>query len=374
YDKDSRVWRSSPTAATALVTVDDSSSDVVIVNNYYSNHTPVISPWWNTYYGSWGYGYTYHYSPWTYWRAGCGIPVYVSPYNSWFPHYYDNGYCSYGISWYNPWYVHRNPYYTHWNPYGSYNGNRWCSPWYANHYNPTTPEPPHVNTPRNWGTTRVPSSYVNDGQIIKQSPNPTGGRERGNNTPTTTLPNDDTNRNRNTTVSSTSTSPTTADTPKNPVVRPDRPNQDVSNHTTVTPNTNRRDVISIDNNTTSPNPIRTEQVNSPSTINVVPDRRNVQVIRSDAESTPTSTITLPANNSAETYRPTRDRVTYTPQSPVVNTERAYAPPQRNTTPSYQPSPSRSTTPTVQPQPAASSKPAQVPSGNSGTNSGGGRRR
>ena len=146
------------------VTRADPISNVTIINNYYTNYTPVISPWWNTYFGDWGISRYYSYSPWTVWRADCGIPTFYRHYNSWNPHYNDYGFCNYGISWYNPYYNDCNPYDRYWNPVGVYR-NGWCTPLYSQSNNPIHTETAPPNTSRTWGLTRVPKSNVNEVRV-----------------------------------------------------------------------------------------------------------------------------------------------------------------------------------------------------------------
>ncbi len=117
--------------------MDDSLSTQDAVNQYYASpYTPVITPWWNSYYAAWpsyrqglSIGVGFGYSPWTSW-------------SSWYDPYAPAPYFSWGWNWYTPWYS-CNPYYGFgYDPFFSFGygyGRRyagWYSPWYVPHSYP----------------------------------------------------------------------------------------------------------------------------------------------------------------------------------------------------------------------------------------------
>ena len=115
---------------------NESFADVNYRYNYYPMYVPVVAPWWNNYYGSFGGGW--HHPSHFYMSLNYGM------------------YC--GYDWFSPWYDY-NPYYGYyWPYYYNYGYNSWYhQPYYAH-------ESHHVDRPRsvrNFGPARGTRSMSN---------------------------------------------------------------------------------------------------------------------------------------------------------------------------------------------------------------------
>lgn len=196
YDRERGIWRSYDTPVTSTTTVvrDSVEGDVTVINNYYSGgYTPVITPWWNTYYGGWysspsfSVQVSYSPSPWTSWRS-CWIPRYYGYYYDGWSYWGDSwrychpwSYSSWACNWYSPWYGY-DPYCGFGSsPRWSYYDHHWHRPWYSPYYRPA-PAPPQPNTARHWGVRRAdgqPVSGGTNGGVPVTNAGTGGGRQRG---------------------------------------------------------------------------------------------------------------------------------------------------------------------------------------------------